>query len=149
MNVDSRDDLYYEPVYTIGHAAKKLGVAVPTLRMYEQSGLIIPFKTETKRRLYSRHDIIYLELIIKMIRVHRLNIEAIKHLAALTPCWRILNCPKECHQNCRAFTENSLPCWILPHTSCNKSNKDCRTCDVYLSCPQLLDDPKSLLKCDY
>ena len=60
--VDHFEDPFYEPVYTIGHAAQKLGVAVPTLRMYEQAGLILPFRTETKRRLYSRHDLAHLQV---------------------------------------------------------------------------------------
>jgi predicted site-specific integrase-resolvase len=34
--------LDYEPIYTIGPAAQKLGISVPTLRLYEKEGLIIP-----------------------------------------------------------------------------------------------------------
>jgi len=46
-----------EPVFTIGVAAKKLEIAVPTLRMYEKAGFIIPFRNETDRRLYSISDL--------------------------------------------------------------------------------------------
>jgi len=143
---DHSDEAYYEPVYTIGHAAQKLGLAVPTLRMYEQAGLIIPYRTETQRRLYSRHDISYIEIILDLIRNHHLNLEAIKHLAALTPCWRIIDCPEEKHKVCEAYTEGSIPCWLLPQTSYGKTKDECRTCNVYLACPKMLKDPKSLLK---
>ena len=33
-----------KPVYTISTAARLLGISIPTLRMYENEGLIIPFK---------------------------------------------------------------------------------------------------------
>ena len=43
---DTRD--FFEPVYTIGVAAAKLGVSVHTLRLYETEGLIITYKTSTE-----------------------------------------------------------------------------------------------------
>ncbi len=140
------DDLYYEPVYTIGHAAEKLGVAVPTLRMYEQAGLIIPHKTETKRRLYSRHDIEYLRIIIDLIRNKGLNLEAIRRILALTPCWRVINCPTEIRENCPAFVEGVVPCWIMPENPCGKTKEECKSCKVYLSCPEILQEPINLVK---
>jgi len=146
-NID-KDDVLYEPVYTIGHAAKKLGVSVPTLRMYEQAGLIIPYRTETNRRLFSRHDIAHIEIIIDLIRNHHLNIEAIKRLVALTPCWRVINCPQKMRQKCRAYIEGMVPCWLLPETNCGQSKECCRTCEVYLSCPKILTEPISLIKTD-
>lgn len=46
-----------EPIFTIGIAAKRLELSVPTLRMYERAGLLIPFRTETGRRIHSQEDI--------------------------------------------------------------------------------------------
>jgi len=40
---------YTEPAFTIGIVAQKLGISVPTVRMYEKAGLIIPFRTTTER----------------------------------------------------------------------------------------------------
>jgi hypothetical protein len=46
-----------EPRYAIGEAAKRAGVAVQTLRMYEQAGLLLPHKTASGRRRYSNSDL--------------------------------------------------------------------------------------------
>ncbi len=142
MNID----MSTEPVYKIGEVAKQLGVAVPTLRMYENAGLIIPHRTQTKQRLYSCHDIAYLFQIQDMIRNHRLNLEAIKKLLSIIPCWMIKNCTYKTFHNCSAYTENSIPCWLKGDTECFISIEDCRYCKVYINCPSILKDPKSLFK---
>jgi len=138
--------MFHEPVYTIGHAAKKLGVAVPTLRMYEHAGLIIPHRTPSNRRLYSRHDIEYLEVILDLIRNQGLNIEAIKRMLALIPCWRIIDCPKETREKCPAYTDSNVPCWLMHKNPCGKYKEECSSCDVYLSCPKMLRDPKQIVR---
>lgn len=144
--MDYDKDYLNEPVYTIGLAAEKLGVAVPTLRMYEQNGLIIPHRTKTQRRLYSRNDIRRLQVIIDLIRNQRLNMESIRVLCSLTPCWKIVNCPIDLRNNCRAYTGENSPCWLLNDKICSKSESDCRQCEVYLSCPKTMQHPKVFLK---
>ena len=140
-------DPHFEPVYTIGHAAQKLNVAVPTLRMYEHSGLLLPHRTPTNRRFYSRHDVEQIKIIMDLIREQHPNIETIKHLAALIPCWEFSNCPIEIRKECSACYDSSKPCWLQPFTrKCGKSNDSCRTCEVYRSYPQILKNPKNLLK---
>ena len=138
------EEIYREPVYTIGHAAEKLGVSVPTLRMYEHAGLVLPFRTKKNRRLYSRHDIRHLQVIIDLIRRNRLNLEGIKRLAASLPCWIITECPEDRYKFCEAYTDCDNPCWMIPEKKCIKSQSNCRTCKVYLSCPKNLKDLKSL-----
>ena len=44
------------PIYPIRTAAKMLGISIPTLRMYEKEGLIIPHKTDGNQRIYSEDD---------------------------------------------------------------------------------------------
>jgi MerR family transcriptional regulator/heat shock protein HspR len=139
-------DFLNEPVYTIGHAAEKLGVAVPTLRMYEAAGLILPHRTKTQRRLYSRNDIKRLQVIIDMIRKQRLNIESIKYLCSLTPCWKMVDCEPEVRKTCPAYTESSTPCWLLDGACSKHGEIDCRNCAVYLACPKSLQNPKEFLK---
>lgn len=140
-------DLMNEAVYTIGHAAEILDVAVPTLRMYENAGLIIPHRTKTNRRLYSRNDIKRLRVIIDLIRVRRLNIESIKYLSSLTPCWKIIECPQEVREECPAYKEEaSTPCWLLDDACTFKSKDDCRECQVYQKCFASLHNPKTMLK---
>lgn len=141
-----QEDFLNEPVYTIGLAAEKLGVAVPTLRMYEQAGLIIPHRTKTQRRLYSRNDIKRLQVIIDLIRNQRLNMESIRVLCSLTPCWKIVNCPPEIRDNCEAYTGEGSPCWLLDGKVCSHAEADCRNCEVYLACPKTMQHPKEFLK---
>ena len=142
LNVDD----ILKPVYSIGYAAKKLGVAVPTLRMYENAGLIIPFRTETNRRLYSYHDIKHLQVIIELVRNHGLNLEGIKRLAALIPCWHIQKCSIEDCASCQAYSNCCEPCWRSKNNSCKYPNTDCRNCQVYISSQENLKNPKLILQ---
>ena len=57
----------YDALLTIGTVARKLGVSVQTLRLYEQEGLILPAKTNGGRRMYSLHDLGRLHCIREMI----------------------------------------------------------------------------------
>ena len=141
-----QEDFLNEPVYTIGLAAEKLGVAVPTLRMYEQAGLIIPHRTKTQRRLYSRNDIKRLQVIIDLIRNQRLNMESIRVLCSLSPCWKIVDCPPEKRNKCEAYTGEGSPCWLIHEKECSRGVTDCRNCEVYLSCPKTMQHPKEYLK---
>ena len=142
----NNENMFYEPVYTIGHVAQKLGIAVVTLRMYEKAGLLITHRTATNRRLYSRHDVDHIKTIMDLIRNRGLNLESIRRLSALAPCWRIVNCPKEIYEKCPAFFDNTTPCWLLAGTPCAKHKDDCRSCKVYIKCPELLQNPKNFIK---
>lgn len=146
MNYSSADEMVYEPVYTIGHAASKLGLAVQTLRMYEHAGLIIPYRTSTNRRLYSRQDIKNIKTIMVLIREHHFTIEAIKRFAALIPCWELTNCPDKIRNKCSAYHDSIMPCWLIPGLSCGALNGNCRKCKVYLTCPETLINPKNTIR---
>ena len=58
---------YKEPLYTIGIAAKLLGVCPATLRIWEKNGLIKP-KRLGKNRYYSKADLDQLEHVKKLIQ---------------------------------------------------------------------------------
>ncbi len=120
-----------EPIYTIGIAAKRLGISVSTLRMYEREGLLIPYKTDTKRRVYSQQDIEWINKIKKMIKISGLNIEGIRRLLALIPCWEVTSCPEEKRNNCKAYQEEIKPCWMTMEDGCEKL-ASCRDCEVYV-----------------
>lgn len=137
------DHLITEPVYTIGHAAKKLGVSVSLIRLYEKMGLIIPYRTETGRRLYSRNDISHIEMILKSVRENGLNLESLKVINSFTPCWIMSDCPPEHYQNCKAYTDCHLPCWTIKNKPCGVNENDCRECIVYTSSFERLDNPKA------
>ncbi|RFB78982.1 MerR family transcriptional regulator [Methylovirgula sp. 4M-Z18] len=68
---------------SIGAVAQASGVKVPTIRYYEQIGLLTaPPRTQSNRRLYSKHDLHRLAF-IRHARTLGFEIEAIRALLAL------------------------------------------------------------------
>lgn len=122
-----------EPLYSIGVIAKKFNLSVHTLRLYESEGLILPFKTETKRRLYSQSDINRIACIRDMIENRGLNIAGIKSLLAMIPCWQLKPCSEKDRENCDAYTSTDLPCWIVKDKGEKCQLVECRECNVYKS----------------
>ena len=130
----------YEPVFTIGTVAKMIEVAVQTLRLYEQEGLILPYKTETGRRMYSLHDLERLKCIRKLLTQEGLNINGIKRLMSLIPCWEFKGGLDEDCQQCPAYYETIGPCWSLKRVGNKCVGQDCRQCPVYqmnISCEKM------------
>ncbi|MGK9476509.1 MerR family transcriptional regulator [Melioribacter sp. OK-6-Me] len=121
----------YEPIFPIGTAAKIIGISVHTLRMYEREGLIIPYKKESKQRLFSKADIERIECIRKAINDSKISINGIKSIYSLIPCWEIVNCSEEDRQNCKSYKSHGEPCWNITHPRTMCAEKDCRKCDVY------------------
>ncbi len=129
-----------EPVYTIGIAAHKMGVAIPTLRMYEREGLILPFRTPTGRRIYSNNDLMWIDCIRRMITKNGINLEGIRRLLALMPCWKLTNCPQSKRKKCPAFQNSEKPCWMIKLQANPGDREKCRNCPVYshaLHCEQM------------
>jgi MerR family transcriptional regulator/heat shock protein HspR len=126
----------FEPLFTIGLAAERLGISVMTLRMYEQRGLILPHRTESGRRHYSVHDLELVLCIREMINEEGLNIEGIRRLMALMPCWKWKKCSPADRDKCIAYTEQVAPCWSLEETACRRRDEDCRECRVYQELPE-------------
>jgi len=122
----------YEPVFTIGITAKKVGVSPETLRLYEREGLLVTHRTKTGRRLYSQQDLEWIACIRRQIRENHLNLAAIRRLLALVPCWELKPCGVEDRNDCPAYTTNDQVCWNLKNTLEQCVNDDCRTCQVYL-----------------
>lgn len=119
------------PMYSIGTAARMLGISVQSLRMYESEGLIAPFKTAGNQRLYSDEDIERLECIRKAINEEKISIGGMKHIHALIPCWDIIQCSDAERMVCPAFTNNSGGCWTYKHEHSVCASRDCRLCAVY------------------
>lgn len=130
----------HEPVFSIGVIAKKLGIAVQTVRLYEREGLIIPFKTESGTRLFSLHDLERLVCIRTMITEKGMNLQGIKSMMSLIPCWEFKGGLDEQCRHCPAYYEATGPCWSISNTGEKCKLADCRECQVYrinLTCSKL------------
>lgn len=138
-----------QPIYTISNAAKLLGISIHTLRMYEREGLIIPFKKESNQRLYSDRDLDRITCIRATINEDKINIEGIRRILALIPCWAIVGCSDCDKENCEAYAGHNKPCWMINHKNNYCTGRDCRECEVYHSfgtCSSIKNKLKELLK---
>ncbi|MGE5430271.1 MAG: MerR family transcriptional regulator [Syntrophomonadaceae bacterium] len=120
-----------EPLFPISKAAELLNVSIPTLRMYEREGLIIPFKKSTSHRLFSKNDLERIECIRRAINESKISINGIKMIYSLIPCWNIVGCSLESRKKCTSFGDNHEPCWTIKHPGTECENKNCRECPVY------------------
>jgi MerR family transcriptional regulator/heat shock protein HspR len=133
------------PVYTLSIASVLSEIPVHSIRQYIDKGLIVPFKKESERNLFSQVDILWLKQIHKLLNENGLNIAGIRSLLALIPCWAIKKCPKEEQEICQAYHSHSFPCWEASEKGILCKNSDCRECDVY-SIVENHPDVKSFIK---
>jgi MerR family transcriptional regulator/heat shock protein HspR len=139
----------WEPVISIGTAAQMVSLSPSALRKYEKEGLLIFHRTDTGRRLLSLADLKRIKMIQKMIKDVGLNMEGIRRLLALLPCWEIKpgtdcdNCLED--GGCIAKRHASKPCWTLENTGCAIAHRDCRECNVYRYSAYATDVMKDLL----
>ncbi len=119
-----------DPVYTIGVAAKLLGVSVHLLRVYEQEGLILSERTPTGRRMYSDLEIEKVRCLRRMIKENGMNYEGLRRMLALVPCWRLRKCNHQEKKACVALNNSERPCWATEE-KCSHPLDNCRHCIVY------------------
>lgn len=130
-----------EANYTIGIAAKMLGVSVHLLRVYEKEGLILSERTDTNRRLYSDLEIEKARCIRRMVNDTGMNFEGIRRMLALVPCWRLRDCNEKDKKGCNALKAHDRPCWATKE-KCAHPLDNCRKCEVYqavVHCDDLKD----------
>ncbi len=72
-----------EPVYTIGVAARLLGVNPQTLRVIEREGLLEPARTDANIRLYSENDLMILKRICVLVREEGVNFAGVKVILSM------------------------------------------------------------------
>ncbi len=133
------------PVYTLSIAADLSGIPVHSIRQYIDKGLMIPFKKESSRNLFSQVDILRLKFIHKLLDEDGLNIAGIRALLALIPCWAIRQCSSEEREKCQAYISETYPCWEASEKGTICKNTNCRECEVY-SIVENYPDVKSFLK---
>ena len=133
------------PVYTLSTTSSLSGIPVHSIRQYIDKGLIIPFKKESNRNLFSQVDILRLKFIHKLLDENGLNIAGIRTLLALIPCWAIRRCSAGERDTCQAFHSDAYPCWEASEKGTLCKNTNCRECDVY-RIVENYSDLKSFLK---
>jgi MerR family transcriptional regulator, heat shock protein HspR len=119
------------PVYTLSTTSSLSGIPVHSIRQYIDRGLIIPFKKESNRNLFSQVDILRLKFINNLLNADGLNIAGIRTLLALIPCWAIRKCPVGEREKCQAYQTDVNPCWEASEKGTLCKNTNCRECDVY------------------
>lgn len=134
-----------KPLYTLRVASELSDISKYSIRQYIDKGLIIPFKTESDRHLFSQIDIIRLKNIRTDLTEHGLNIAGIKRIMAQTPCWMIKPCKEEEYTQCEAYTSANKLCWEVTPKGPACAQVECRTCNVY-QLVERCDDLKSLFK---
>lgn len=72
-----------EPLYSISVTAKLLNVTPRMLRSYEEAGLINPYRTKGKTRMYSEQDLKQLEFICYLHQQKDVNFAGIKIILQL------------------------------------------------------------------
>jgi MerR family transcriptional regulator/heat shock protein HspR len=143
--MEAKDTMQSEPVMSIGTIAEKVGLSVSALRKYEAGGLIIPHRTPSGHRLFSMEDIDRIKIIQHLIQNVGLNVEGIRRLQALLPCWEILSCPTDIRDACPSFEDLARPCWMIKGLDCAPKGNECRECMVYRFGSHCAEDVKHLL----
>lgn len=125
-------NLNVDPNYhKIGKVARAMEISVPTLRMYEREGILIPVKSGGGTRYFNDEDVVWIRCIRRMINELGLNIEGIRRLLAMIPCWDLTQCANYKSGACRAMMDATRPCWMKPDVPCRNGTEDCHACPAY------------------
>ncbi len=119
-----------QPMVKIGVVAKRLGISIRTIHMYERERLFISHKNAAGTRLFSEKDIEWLIEIRRLIK-SSISIAGIRSLIALIPCWDITKCQFKARESCPSLKDNNFPCWSNANSQCFQSTTICRACHVY------------------
>lgn len=133
------------PVYTLGIASQLSEIPAHSIRQYCDRGLLVPYKLQSNRHLFSQRDIHRLKNIHILIHEKGLNFAGIRAMMAMIPCWAIRNCTKGDRLSCQAYAADLQPCWEASEKGTKCRNEDCRNCEVY-NCLSEEVDLKSYIK---
>jgi len=143
--LSSKPDVLCEPVMTIGEAAEKTNLSESALRKYENEGLIIYHRSSGNVRVLSEEDINRIDCIKKLIKEKGLNLEGIRRLWALFPCWECNECKPEEIECCSAIQDSNRPCWMTKAKESGKTRELCRMCDVYRAVADCSEEMKFIV----
>ncbi len=134
-----------DPLISIGVLAHKVGLSASAVRKYEHEGLLVSHRTDSGHRLFSQEDIARVRNIQHMIQDVGLNIEGIRRMQSLLPCWDLLPCTAQTRKRCPAYNDNTQPCWMIKGVDCTGQGNQCRRCVVYRFGSLCTEDIKRLL----
>jgi MerR family transcriptional regulator/heat shock protein HspR len=134
-----------DPVISIGTLAEKVGLSPSAIRKYEEDGLIIPHRTHSGQRVFCYEDIGRIKNIQYLIKNLGINIEGIRRLQALVPCWSLLPCKIKERDTCSAYRDHTKPCWTIKDAHCSIQGNECRQCIVYRYGSLCVEDIKDIL----
>lgn len=121
-------------LYTIRIASELSGVSAGTIREYERQGLLRVYRGPSSRhRLFSALEIKWIQQIWHLIHEDGLNVEGIRRLLTVEPCFKIAKCAKEIRDACPVYREESQLCWASDNIPlcCETSGRICQACPVY------------------
>jgi len=125
-----------KPLYTLGIAAQLSNIPAHSIRQYIDKGLLLPFKQDSLRHLFSQNDIRRLQHIHILINEKGLNFAGIRALMGMLPCWAIRHCSENDRKSCGAHLEDFYPCWEASEKGTLCRNMNCRECEVYIKISQ-------------
>ncbi len=109
-----------EPVYAISVVERMVGLHAQTLRNYERWGLIKPFRSGGRIRLYSQNDLDRVRKIREWIEVFGLNVAGVEVMVKLQS--RIAELETQVHQlTIEVVTLKSGPLSLPPQSGPPKS----------------------------
>jgi len=135
LGMDKRQGHLPNGSIKIGAVARRFGISVDLLRLYQREGLLLPIKSPRGTRYFTEHDYPWITMILRLVREARLNLAGIRHLLTALPCCRMRNCGFENKQGCPVISDPSQPCWSNRATCPVVCAQDCYFCPVYRSAP--------------
>ncbi|MEO5363314.1 MAG: MerR family transcriptional regulator [Magnetococcus sp. DMHC-8] len=114
----------------IGVVARRLGISIRTIHMYEREGLFIAHKNSAGTRYFTERDVEWITEIRRMIKTS-IGIAGIRHLLSLVPCWEVKGCTYNGKGGCPVIVNHEAPCWANRGNICDATLAECRQCDVY------------------
>ena len=126
-----------KPLYNIKVASEMSGIGSNLIRAYERMGLIKPYREPNNNyRLFTLDEIEWLSRIKKLINTVGLNIEGIKCILTVDPCWEKRRCPEGIRNSCPAYKEHNFPCWHVKVGVKCCGEADCYNCNHYIQARQ-------------
>lgn len=141
----TNQDKVLEPVMTIGEAARITQLSESALRKYESAGLITYHRSSGNVRVLSHEDLQRIGSIQDLIKNKGLNLEGIRRLWSLLPCWELKGCTEHDREQCNCLCGENRPCWMVCREQHPEGHDQCRRCEVYRMAPRSTEEIKFLV----